>query len=169
MELKTYATSVGSVRRYSFPLEKIAGRFGSILDDQGAEHRVGLADDADVDRLLAGSGATSPSEHIHELAMEDMQSHPQLSYKEAVDRVIVKNPKIVRLYANETNGKVRVVSHNEEEQDVAAVIDRKAKLLLDNSKCKTYSEACRKVLAESPALTAKYAAFTSHGAVRRVA
>ena len=172
MQVKTYETKVGSVRKYQFNY----GRFGEIvLDDEGHEHRARLATDAEIDeklgvfdRHLQESGQTSPSEHLHELAVAEMDRFPAMTYTDAARRVMNRNPQITRAYASESNGKVPVVSYREREGDVSTLINSKAQLLLKNNTCKTFGEAVRKILAESPALAGKYAAFTSADAARAV-
>lgn len=83
------------------------------LDNKGHEQRLRLANDADVDAALAGDGdgkLTSPSEVLHELTRQEMDAHPSLDYTQALSRVQDRNPRLVALYASETNGCVRIAS-----------------------------------------------------------
>ena len=166
MQVKTYETKVGSVRKYQFNF----GRFGEIvLDDEGNEHRARLATDAEIDEKLGSfdRGFGSPSEEISALARADQRANPTLSYRQCIDRVMEEKPNLARLYASETNGTLRVYSNRPgQRDDVSMQIDRKAKLHLDSGVCKSYSEAVQKVLRESPDLTARYGAYASAGAAR---
>ena len=91
-----------SVRKYEFNF----GRFGTSLDDSGHERRVQLSeyDPEDQDQ----SDLTSPSEHLHALARQEMDRFPSMKYPEAVQRVMARNPTITKLYASESNGCLRV-------------------------------------------------------------
>lgn len=154
------------VKRYQFNY----GRFGEIiLDDQGRERHQRLATDEDVQQLLEGSDLTSPSEHLDALTRQEMDRFPQLDYRQALQRVQDRNPEIVRLHASENNGAVKVVSYRE--NDVSASIAAKVQLLIEadpgKKRFKSYSDAVRHVLSESPELTRKYASYTSEAAYRR--
>ena len=85
------------LKRYTFPFGLLS------LDDDGKEQHQRLAADDD----LAG-GPGSPSEHIWALVEAEQDKHPQLDQKSAVERVRKKNPKLFRLYASESAGKLRI-------------------------------------------------------------
>ena len=88
------------VKRYSFA-----------LDNKGQDEHLRLATDADVDAILAGHDdgkLISPSEHLHELTRLELDRFPKMSYVDALSRVQDRNPKLVALYASETNGRIRV-------------------------------------------------------------
>ena len=87
------------LKRYSFP-------FG-VLDDDGNEQHQRLATDQDLDDVLEGE--MSPSEHLHLLAKREMDQFPEMDYRKAVKRVMDRNPTVVRLYASESAGCLRVV------------------------------------------------------------
>ena len=90
MELKTY----------EFP-------FGLTLDDDGHEQHQRLATDDDTEEILS-EGPGSPSDHIWMLVEAEQDRFPQLDQKTALERVRKKNPKLFRLYASESAGKLRV-------------------------------------------------------------
>lgn len=100
MQVKTYGTTVGAVKKYSFPF--------TILDDDGEEHHKRTANDGDVEDALGGQGETSPSEYLHALTLAEQEKFPQMSYTAALQRVRDRNPKLMRIYANEVGGCVRV-------------------------------------------------------------
>lgn len=90
MELKTY----------SFPF---------ILDDDGNEHPARLATDDDAAKVLAeGENPGSPSEHLHQLVLAEQDRFQKMGYSEALERVRKRNPKLMRLYASESAGRLRV-------------------------------------------------------------
>ena len=89
------------LKKYSFP-------FGLTLDDGGHERQTRLANDADLDDLLCGEAETSPSEYLHALTKQEMDRFPQLDYRQALSRVQDRNPKLCRLYASESAGRLRV-------------------------------------------------------------
>ena len=84
----------------------------NVLDDQGNERHQRLANDPDVVELLEGSGETSPSEHIHALVLAEIDRFPTMKYTDAVQRVRNRNPKLFRIYASESEGRVRVYAAN---------------------------------------------------------
>ena len=93
------------LKRYEFGL----GRFGKILDEHGNEENVRLADDDAVEKLLAGDGKeTSPSEVRHALVRAEQDKFQKIGYVEALERVRNKNPQLMRLYASESAGCLRV-------------------------------------------------------------
>jgi len=113
------------------------------------------------------SKARSPSEHLHELALAEQRQFPDMKYTDAVHRVIDQNPKIVRMYASESNGKVRVhvVSDSAGDYgDPSEHVTRMAKAMLDWGDAKNFKEAVTKVLIERPKLAARYAEWTSNPA-----
>lgn len=99
MHVKSYETKVGSVRKYSFPF---------VLDDDGQEQRTRMADDGDVEDALDQSGPGSPSEAIHQLVLKEQERFRKMGYTEALQRVRDRNPSLMRLYAAEVGGCVRV-------------------------------------------------------------
>ena len=93
MQLKTYS--------FPFGLDGLP----IVLDDDGKPQHQRLATDDDI----GGDGEkTSPSEHIWALVEAEQDKHPQLDQKSAVERVRKKNPKLFRLYASESAGKLRI-------------------------------------------------------------
>lgn len=80
----------------------------NVLDDLGKLQNQRLANNDDVAKLLEGEGPHSPSEHLHELTRLEMDAHPSMDYRTALSRVQDRNPKLVALYASETNGHIRV-------------------------------------------------------------
>ena len=115
------------------------------------------------------SSARSPSEHLHEMTVQEMDRFPQLDYRQALARVMTRHPTIVRLHAVETNGAVRVVPMADFEgryADPSRVIDLQAKSLMDEGRCKTYQQAVIRVLQEFPKLAARYTEWQSNPANR---
>ena len=82
------------------------------LDNSGQDQQMRLATDADVAKALdqgRGDGEeTSPSEVLHNLTMQEMDKHPSLNYRTALQRVQSKNKTLVRLHASESGGRIRV-------------------------------------------------------------
>lgn len=90
------------LKKYAFPLK--------ILDDLGHALHQRLANDAELDAALAGQEGeeTSPSEHLHALTLAEQDRFQKMTYTEALERVRNKNPKLMRLYASESAGCLRV-------------------------------------------------------------
>lgn len=86
------------LKRYSFPF--------NILDDDGNEQNQRLATDEDLDDVLEGQ--SSPSEHLHALTLAEQDRFQKMTYLEALERVRNKNPQLMRLYASESAGALRV-------------------------------------------------------------
>ena len=146
------------------------GRFGWIDDDEDFD----LHSSAPEARKPRSQNLTSPSAHLDALTRQEMDQFPELSYRQALQRVQDRNPEIVRLHASETNGAVRTYASSDDGEsgsDVSALIDSKAKALLDSDPereiYKTYSDAVQHVLGKSPALAAKYRDYTSDAGYRR--
>ena len=89
------------LKKYSFPFV--------VLDDDGHEKHQRLATDDDAEKLLAeGEDPGSPSEYLHLLTLAEMDRFQKMTYAEALARVRNKNPALMKLYASETNGCLRV-------------------------------------------------------------
>ena len=162
------------VKKYTFPF--------TTLDDEGKEVEMRTATEDDLDEVLeqkdtelppelaykrseyVKSAARSPSEHLHEMAIDEQDVFPGMSYPDAVKRVMARNPNIARLYASENNGKVRVVPIGDFEGkycDPSALVDSKARSLMDGGECKTYRDAAVRVLTEHRTLAGRYASWVS--------
>ena len=202
MEVKSYETKVGSVRKYTFEF----ARTGITLDDDGNEIETRLAEyedqevgepltlkkrkrDTGIEEHLGQndpaqnlprnltseipkSSARSPSEHLHQLAKDQMRQFPDMDYSTAVHRVIEQNPRIVRLYASESNGKVRVHIYPDvmgQHGDPSKHIAQMARELMDDKpkEYKNYVQAVNRVLSDHPALAARYAKWQSNPAHRQ--
>ena len=86
-------------------------RYTFALDNKGKDQHLRLATDADVSKVLSkgeDGKLTSPSEHIWRLIELEQEKFPQLDQKTAVERVRKNNPALFRLYASESNGKIRI-------------------------------------------------------------
>ena len=88
------------LKRYEF--------YFNVLDEHGQEKLTRLADDDDVEERLDRFGPGSPSEHLHQLTLAEMDQHPQLDYRQALARVQTRRPDLVRLHASESAGRLRV-------------------------------------------------------------
>ena len=145
--------------------------------DTGIEEHKGRNDPAtdrptDLCTEIPKSSARSPSEHLHRLAKSEMRRFPQMGYREAVHRVIEENPRIVRLHASESNGKVRVHIYPDvmgQHGDPSKHIAQMARELMDDKpkEYKNYVQAVNRVLSDHPALAARYAKWQSNPAHRQ--
>ena len=92
------------LKKYEFPFGLDDG-LPIVLDDDGKPQRQRPATDAD---LAGDMRKISVSEHIWQLVEAEQDKWPQLDQKTALERVRKKNPKLFRLYASESAGKLRV-------------------------------------------------------------